>query len=207
MTVCTSCGGNHSIIEPLKNIYAISPKGEGGTSWPKNLVLFFFFSLLIPETYQEDLREWLEFAKFGSRWLWNTPFGGYTQCVDLYCIWSLPKCPIWSVLLTLLSSEIQVSRRNLKTHAHTYKHLVWHPEPEGQKARVDSLAIRIKPFITWPSGLPAQREQEACLWAQDCGMQNPKQLLAEVLSFVLETRNNVNSLLNSILVNKYPPST
>lgn len=56
------------------------------------------------------------------------------------------------------------------------------------------------------SGLPAKREQEACLWAQDYGMQTPKQLFAVVSSFVLEVKNNVNSFLSSILVNKYQPS-
>lgn len=165
-----------------------------------------FSSLLIPETYQEDPREWLVFQVCFLVILKHSSMGSTWVCGSLL-VRPLPKCLTQSVLLLLSSGEIQVSRRNLKTTTTTKT-----PGLAPRTLRAESqsgLSYKNQTIhlLAFRFGLPAKREQEACLWVQDYGMQTPKQLFAVVLSFVLEGKNNVSSLLSNILVNKYQTST
>lgn len=167
------------------------------------VLLFFFFPLNswnLPRRSQRMItvfQVWflviLKHSSMGSTWV----------CGSLL-VRPLPKCLTQSVLLLLSSGEIQVSRRNLKTTTTTTKT----PGLAPRTLRAESqsgLSYKNQTIhrLAFRFGPPARREQEACLWVQDYGMQTPKQLFAVVLSFVLEGKNNVNSLLSSILVNKY----
>lgn len=137
------------------------------------------------------------FSKCGSQLFWNPPLWELLRCVDLCKEMVFAQIPN-SVCSPVLFPWDPNLYDELKKTKNTWS---------GTQHRFCNSKNQTIHRLAFGSGLPAKREQEACLWVQDYGMQTPKQLFAVVFSFVLEIKNNVNSFLSSILVNKYQPST